>query len=386
MIRSSRRYVPATALALLATLVLAACGSSDSSDSSSGGSTTASSGGGDASAGYMKAQADFKKFQTAQGFDTVKPIGKPIPKGKTIDMVVCAPAACQPPGTFTKAAAAKVGWNVKVINAGATPETTKAAMDQAIRDNPDAVVFEGLDSSVFQAELAQLKAKKIPVVGWQTTDTNDAPNLFVVPGPSHYELLTQAAAAAAMVAGKGKPVIGHIAVPTFPIYKNTIDPKFNAAVKGYCPDCKIKTFDMPATSIGKDSATRIVNFLRANKDINVLVHDQDATALGLTPALKGASITGVQNVGIYPTAANLPNLQDGSEFALLPDPFVEMGYQVVDALARVFTDQSPQATIDQTTPVVIWTKDNAPQANGNNLPATQTGFEDKFLTAWGVTK
>ncbi|QEC50558.1 sugar ABC transporter substrate-binding protein [Baekduia soli] len=289
------------------------------------------------------------------------------------------------PATFTKAAASKLGWSVKVINGGLTPEQNKNAMDQAVKDSPDAVVFEGLDSSVFQSEIKTLKDKKIPTIGWQTTDTPSLPDFYVIPGPSHYDLLTQAAAAAAMVAGKGKPVIGHIAVPTFPIYKNTIDPAFDKAVAGYCPDCKVKTFDMPVTSLGKDSATRIVNFLRSNRDINVLVHDQDATALGLAPALKGASITGISNVGIYPTAANLPNLADGSETALLPDPFAEMGYLVVDSLARVFTGGDPATSVALTAPVVLWTKDNAPQPVNNALPAAQPGFEQKFLTAWGVS-
>jgi ribose transport system substrate-binding protein len=377
------RLTTGLALAVLA-LGVAACGSDDSNGSGSSTGSTGSSSNAAASAGYTKAQADYKQFQTAQGLGDVPEIGKPVPKGKTIDFVTCGPAACLPPATFTKEAATKLGWNVKVINGGLDPESNKNAMAQAVKDSPDAVVFEGLDSSVFQAELKQLKGKKIPTIGWQTTDTPSLPDLYVIPGPSHYPLLAKAAAASAMVAGEGKPVIGHIAVPTFPIYKNTIDPEFNKAVKAYCADCKVKTFDMPVTSIGKDSATRIVNFLRSNKDINVLVHDQDATALGLAPALKGAGITGIQNVGIYPTSANAPNLEDGSEHTLLPDPFAEMGYLVVDSLARQFTGGSPQQSIDLTAPVVAWTKDNPPKVSGNTLPPAEPGFEQKFLQAWGV--
>ena len=63
----------------------------------------------------------------------------------------------------------------------------------------------------------------------------------------------------ATIAIGGKGTIGHIAVPTFPIYQYTIDPEFNAAVKQYCPACTVKTYDLPATSIGTDSASRIVS-------------------------------------------------------------------------------------------------------------------------------
>jgi ribose transport system substrate-binding protein len=381
MSASRMRLAMGLALAALA-LVVAACGSSDNSSGTASKTTSGSASTG--SAGYQKAQADYKQFQQGVGLGSVPAVGKPIPKGKTIDFVTCGPAACLPPATFTKQAAEKLGWKVKVINGGLDPESNKAAMDQAVKDSPDAVVFEGLDSSVFQSELQQLKAKKIPTIGWQTTDQPALPDFYVIPGPSHYPELAKAAAASAMVAGNGKPVIGHIAVPTFPIYKNTIDPEFNKAVKAYCPDCKVETFDMPVTSIGKDSATRIVNFLRSHKDINVLVHDQDATALGLAPALKGAGITGIQNVGIYPTSANAPNLSDGSEHTLLPDPFAEMGYLVVDSLARVFTGQSPEKTISMTAPVVAWTKANQPDVQNNTLPPAQPGFESKFTQAWGA--
>jgi ribose transport system substrate-binding protein len=195
---------------------------------------------------------------------------------------------------------------------------------------------------------------------------------------------TQAVAAAAVTALGGKAgTIGHIAVPTFPIYKNTIDPKFDAAVKGYCADCKVKKYDMPVTALGKDSAARIVNFLRPNKEIKVLVHDQDVTALGLGPALKGGSITGVQNVGIYATSANVPNIQDGTEMAVLPDPYDEMGYLCADALARVFTGESPQPSIDATAPAVLWTKDNLPPLVDNQFAPVKSDFEQVFLTAWG---
>jgi len=215
-------------------------------------------------------------------------------------------------------------------------------MEQTIRDRPDAVVYEGLDSSVFQRQLDRLRDMDIPVIAWQTTDEPELPGFYVIPGPSHYDLLVKAAAAAAVVAGEGEANVGHIAVPTFPIYANTIDPGFERELGNYCPDCEYTKFDMPVTSIGRDSAARIVNFLRGNPDINVLVHDQDATALGLDAALRGAGITDVRNVGIYPTEANLPNLESGAEFALLPDPFYEMAYLVVDSLARVFTGGSPE--------------------------------------------
>lgn len=372
------------AVALGVALVLAACGSSSSSSSAGGGSTSASGTAAAGNSGLAQAQADLTKFQTPQGFTTIPPVGKPIPTGKKIDYIICGPASCVPPATFTTAAAHLLGWTVKVINGGLTPEQNKAAMDQAIQDKPDAVVFEGLDSSVFQPELAKLKSMKIPTQAWQTTDTPALPGFWVTPGPSHYPLVAKMAAAAAVVAVGGKGNIGHIAVPAFPIYKNTIDPLFNKAVAAYCPSCKVTTYDLPPTSIGKDAASRIVNFLQGNSDVKAIVHDVGLTALGVDAAMKGAGITDVKQINLYGTVANLPDIKAGTEFAMIPDPFQEMGYEVIDGFARSFTGGNPQQTVDLTAPAVTWTKSNVPAPQGNELPPSQPGFQALFKKAWGL--
>jgi ribose transport system substrate-binding protein len=122
------RLAAGVALSALA-LGVAACGSSDDSSDSSSSNASSGSSGSSESAGYKQAQADLKEFQKGQGLGDVPAVGKDIPKGKTIDFVTCGPAACLPPATFTKEAASKLGWNVKVINGGLDPESNKNAMD-----------------------------------------------------------------------------------------------------------------------------------------------------------------------------------------------------------------------------------------------------------------
>jgi ABC-type sugar transport system substrate-binding protein len=382
-----RRYGLLAVLAMGLALLIAACGSSSKTSSSSSSAGTGSSSSSTAASGnsaLASATAAFNKFHTPVGFTTIPPVGKTIPKGKTIDFVICGPASCVPPATFTTRAAHLLGWNVKVINGGLTPQANKAAMDQAIANKPSAVVYEGLSSAVFQPELATLKADKIPTIAWQTVDKTQLPLRWTIPGPSQYTIISKMAAAAAVVAIGGKGTIGHIAVPTFPIYQYTIDPEFNAAVKQYCPACTVKTYDLPATSIGTDSASRIVSWLQGNSDVKVIVHDVGLTALGVNAAMKGAGITDVKQVNLYGTVANLPDIKDGQELAMIPDPFQEMGYEIVDSLARYFTGGSPQTTINLTAPGVTWTSSNVPAAVGNELPPSQPGFQKLFLKAWGL--
>lgn len=376
------RRAPIAALIAGAALLLAACGSSSKSSTSSTGSVSSAASSAGATAGFAAAQADFQKFQTPQGLENLPKIGKPIPTGKKVDFVVCGPAECLPPATdFTKAAT-MLGWSVKTINGGIDPGSNQAAMSQAVRDHPDAVIFEGLDSAVFQPQLAQLKAANIPVIAWQTTDKPDPPNhLLVIPGPTHYNLVTKMMAAAAMVAANGKPNVGFIAVPAFPIYANTIDPEFKAALKSYCSSCQVHEYDMPVPSLGKDATARAVNFARSNPGINVLLMDQDSVSLGLQAQLNGAGLSNVKDIGLYPSAANLPNVPSGAEFALIPDPYLEMAYLDADALARIFTGQDPAPDVNTTAPAAIWTKSNLPSTTA--LVATLPTYQQTFKAVWG---
>lgn len=388
MVRKGR--TTAVALAVLGALAVAGCGSSSNSSSSSGSASSAgssgassstSSGSGSTNSGLAQAQADFKTFQTPQGLEGLTKIGKPIPSGKSVDFVICGPAECVPPGTDFTTAATILGWHVKVINGGIDPGSNKAAMDQAIRDHPDAVIYEGLDSSVFQPELATLKSSHIPTIAWQTSDKSDPPDFLVIPGPSHYKLATKMMAAAVMVATNGKPDVGFIAVPAFPIYANVIDPEFKAAVKSYCSSCQVHEYDMPVPSLGKDATARAVNFVRANPGINVLVMDQDSVSLGLQAQLNGAGLSNVKDIGLYPSAANLPNVASGAEFALIPDPYIEMAFLDADALARIFTGQSPSPDVQTTAPAVIWTKSNLPSTS--TLMPTIPDAAARFKALWG---
>jgi ribose transport system substrate-binding protein len=139
---------------------------------------------------------------------------------------------------------------------------------------------------------------------------------------------------------------------------------------------------MPVASLGVDATARAVNFVRANPGINVLVMDgQDSVSLGLKAQLAAAGLSNIKDIGVYPGTGNLPNLASGAEFALIPDPFVEMGFLDADALARLFTGQSPLPDMQTTTPAVIWTNSNLPSAT--TQAPTVANYLATFKALWG---
>ncbi|MHB1538989.1 MAG: type 1 periplasmic-binding domain-containing protein [Solirubrobacteraceae bacterium] len=386
----SRRFRPAfPALAIVAALAIAGCGSSskpESASSSSGASTSASeSSTTSASSSVMaKAEAEFNKYKTPVGLEGLTKIGKPIPTGKSIDFVICAPAACRPPATDFTAAAKILGWHVKVIDAGETAGSQQAAMQQTITEKPSSVVIEGLATELFTKQIEELEKDKITTVLWQIAGAAEhPPALYTIPGPSHYREITKALAAASVVAGGEKAEIGFMTVPAFPIYAKTIDPEFKEAVAALCPSCKVLEYQLPVSSLGKNATSLIVNFTRGHPGIDVLVNDQDVTSLGLEGALKGAGVTNVKDIGLYPTEANYPDLAAETEFALVPDPYHEMAFLVADSLARVYTGQSPEPDIKTTAPAAIWTKETLPKYNKGEEPPVVANYETTFKALWG---
>jgi len=177
-IASARVLAAAGILLVGLALVIAGCGGGSSSTSSSGsteasessgGGSTESSGGSEESSSSetafpaaAKANEEFEERPTTVGIEA--PVGKPIPEGKTIDFIQCGVPACKTEGELFEEAAEPLGWTIKSINAGTTPEEIKAAYDQAIKDEPDAVLGSGYPRSLFEPEIASLKAKNIPVI------------------------------------------------------------------------------------------------------------------------------------------------------------------------------------------------------------------------------
>jgi ABC-type sugar transport system substrate-binding protein len=393
----------AAALAISMVLLLAACGGGSSSSSSnepsseenapaeSEGTEPASSESekpeaegseGSGSDGYAKAQADFKEFEEPATFESLPPVKKPIPEGKTIAYVMCGSPGCKALPELFEGAAEVLGWNVKVINGGVTPEEGQAAMKEAVRLNPDGVINEGLPQEYFTAQVQELKSKGIPLIEWQTVVESAPPEFVQIPGAPFYPLVMKMAAAAAMVATEGKPVIGHISVPAYPIFAK-MGELLPEAVAEYCSDCEIKTYEMPVTAIGKDSSTRIVNFLRANPDINILIIDQNYIPLGLSTALEGAGIKNVPSIQLFAGAQNVPDVKAGTMFAMIPDAYPEGMWLTADTFARLFNEESTEVDEQATVPSQVWTSENVPEPEGELMPAVSTNYQEVFKEAWG---
>jgi len=244
MIRPVRGLIVATALASLAALV---AGCSSSGGGGGNGNSNAPSGSSSSSSGaYSALQSVVSKLeQRPITIGITDPIKGTIPSGKTIAFIQCGAPICASLGNDLTAAASQVKWTVKRINAGLSAETIKAAWDQAVSSKPDAVVASGTPRVLFNSELTQLSALKIPVIDMTTADTAGDGITQVFGGPDQYSQQGKNMADY-MLVNSGGSTVNALSV-TISAYPNItlVGKGLSTEMSAQCPKCTSATLDVP---------------------------------------------------------------------------------------------------------------------------------------------
>jgi ABC-type sugar transport system substrate-binding protein len=374
----ARRLVLAT-LAVTACAGLAACGS-DEEEATSAAAPTTTAAAADAP-GLAEAKTVGEKYLARPTqIQVTEPVGKPIPKGKTVYFVHCGVTACNVMGDSMAKAAKVLGWNFKVINTKGTPEGVKAAWSQAVRDKVDGVIGNGFPVALFAPQLKQLKAAGTPVVLASVTDPAENGVEVVLSDPEESANIGEAMAARAVTAGGGKSNILYVNLPDYPILVE-MSKRFEADTKRWCPDCEFAKMDLPLTAIGTDATNRIVSYLRSHPKVDVVTIGQAQVTIGLPAALKAAGLGGkVKIIDESPGSESYQYLKSGEQDATVVYPYQEVSWGLMDGLARKFTGQSAVAG-ENNLPWWLATEGNLPESV--DAPSV-VEFESQFKKVWGV--
>jgi ABC-type sugar transport system substrate-binding protein len=395
-IASARVLAAAGVLLVALALVIAGCGggssstsggSTETSEGSSGGSTESSgteesSSSETAFPAAAKANEEFEARPTSVGIKA--PVGKPIPEGKTIDFIQCGVPACKTEGELFESAAGELGWTIKSINAGTTPEEIKAAYDQAIKDEPDAVLGSGYPRSLFEPEIAELKAKNIPVIEFFVEEEAGNGITAVIGGIPTTEYQGKMMADYILAHSTNKEMeIGAVNAQGFETVTATIE-SVEKVFGEECPACQVKKLEAPLTAIGKDLPQRISSFLTANPGIEWTTVGYNDMVTGLPTALKGAGIENANlttvniSTSIAPYLANDEYLQ-----ATVGSSFNEVYWRGIDLLARMFAGVSYKEDLDDSTlPYWTITKESLPTSS-EEFPNVEN-YEEQFKELWGI--
>ncbi len=374
---ASARLIAAAGICTVA-IVVAGCGSSSSSSSST-------SSGGSASSTFpnaTKANAEFEKRPTTVGI--TQPVGKKIPTGKTIDFIQCGVPACKTEGQLFESAMKNLGWQMRSINAGTTPEEIKAAYDKAISDKPDAVLGSGYPRALFDPEIATLKQMKIPVIEFFVEEKAGNGITAVLGGEPTSETQGKMMADYILAHSTSKSMeLGTVNAQGFETVTATGE-EVEKVVHQECPGCKVKRLNAPLTSIGADLPQRVASFLTANPGIEWVTMGYDDMVSGLPTALKGAGVEKAKLTTVNISTAIAPYMKNGEYLqSTVGTSFPEVYWRGVDLLARMFAGAPYQEDLNDLT-LPYWTITKA------SLPSTTTEFpvvtnyEEQFKKLWGV--
>jgi ABC-type sugar transport system substrate-binding protein len=343
----------------------------------------ASTAGADSSGNTVPAAVTLLKQYEArpQHIQVTKAIGKAIPTGKTLDWVVCGSPLCTVLTPPLQAAAEVLGWKVVAIPGGLTPETILDAWNQAVANHPDAVMGSGFPSEVFQPAIDKLNAEGAVVINGFTTDTvGNGVKAEIVSQPSEYK--DQGKGYAAYTVGTLGKSLNSLFVygSTFQADKY-LKAGYEAEQKKLCPSCGFTALNVPESDVGSTLPSVITAYLNSHPQINFLVLGEGSFETGIPQALQTAGLASkVKVISQYPTQSSVQDLSAGKTAALVTVEQSDTMWLYVDALARIFTHQSPTPS-EASSPVWVVTSKTV-----NQLTAPYhvvPNYQAQFKKLWG---
>jgi ribose transport system substrate-binding protein len=372
------------AAAVTACLIVTGCGSSDDSSTSSQTSTGSAAQASTASTDTVKTKAEAAIAQVLKQPTSIgqfEPLGADIPKNKTIVSIFCSLPSCQAQANALQDATKAVGWTFKNIDGGLTPETIKAAWDQAVKLKPDGVVTVGFSRQIYESELKTLHKAGTVIVAVNTGDP-PSPETITFAGQGWNEGVGTRLANYALSQDGDKVKALSVFSKAFAI-QGWVSQGFEKTIKDACSSCTHASLEVPVTAIGKNLPQLITGYLNSHPDINWVYLGYNDMALGLPAALKSAGIDGVKFVTLDNGPADEKYVADGTPL-VAEDAYTthEFMWAAVDRILRSFTGKTGASELPSDFPVWVLTKDNMPAERGY-FPLVND-YEAQFKKAWGI--
>jgi len=286
--------------------------------------------------------------------------------------------------TGVEEAAAKIGWEVRVLDGAGSVQGRTAAFGQAMALQPDGIIINGFDATEQQAAIEGVAAASIPMVAWHSGPKIgcDAPGGIFANVSTDAMTVSEVAAKWALDDG-AKGVI----LFTDSTYQIAIDKadKMKAVIEA----AGVKVLEYVDTPIAETSTrmgpltTTLLQKYGAEWTHSLAINDLYFDFMG--PALAAAGIDGKSN----PKAGSAG---DGSEAAFqrirtgeyqaitVAEPLNLQGWQLVDELNRAVSGEACSGYI--TAPALV-TEEGLKAMGDSNAFDPQNGYREAYAKIWG---
>ena len=289
--------------------------------------------------------------------------------------------------TGVEEAAAKIGWEVRVIDGAGSVQGRTAAFGQALALQPGGIIINGFDSVEQQVSMAQAKDAGIAMVSWHASPTigPDPDNGVFANVSTDAMVVSQAAADWAFADAGGKPGVVIFTDSTYAIAIAKAD-RMKAEIEAI-GGTVLEYVDTPIaeTSTRMPSlTTALLQKYGAAWTHSLAINDIYYDFMG--PALAAAGIAG-------DGAPKSVAAGDGSQSAYqriragqyqavtVAEPLNLQGWQLVDELNRAMQGE---AWSGYTTPLHVVTQANVAFDGGDkNVFDPGNGYRDEYAKIWG---
>jgi ribose transport system substrate-binding protein len=368
-------------LAAAAVLALAACSSAASSSSSSSAAAASSAPPASASASApASAAAGGPSSPTASSsavsaataavnaaaamptsIPETQPLSSAPPKGKTVLFLQCEEVQCSYEGDGLKAAAAAIGWTVKVLNfQAANPATLVTALQSGLQYHPVAAFFSGVPQEAWQSEQKAYAAAGAVIVDNYVATTPSGSGVEAGRGYTAENVAIGTVLADEQIADSGgapaKSLV--VNVPAYTLFVPLAD-AYKAEIAKDCPSCQVSESDFTLPQmLGGQLVPAVVSAAKRISGLKYIVSVNGAFTAQLPQALKAAGLAGkFQLISGQGISLDQQNVLSGSQLATVSGPFIEGGWQDMDMAIRNVM-HLPASPGDNDVPWVLLLKSN----------------------------
>ena len=288
-------------------------------------------------------------------------------------------------GEAIKEAAAKIGWDVTIIDGKATPTGWINGMNQAIALKADGIVTSA-DAASMEEPISNAKAAGIPVVGIHAAalpGPNEKLGLFTNIQQDPREIgKAQADWVIADSDGKARIVVtSHNEFAIAEAKSRATEARLEA-----CAGCQVLDYvSTPIAEVAQRQPQLIASWVQRYGTPLYVTAVADYTLDFQVPALRNAGVdpATVKLVGADGQESAYGRIRAGDfQVVTVSEPVGMQGYQAVDELVRALAGEGPSGFVQA--PYLV-TPENVEEEGGkDNTFVPSNGYKAKYLALWGV--
>jgi hypothetical protein len=307
------------------------------------------------------------------------------PKGKTVLYLQCEELTCGYEGDGLKAAAAAIGWTVKVLNfQAANPATLVSALQAGLQYHPVAAFFSGVPQEAWQSEQKPYADAGAFIVDNYIAATPSGAGVMAGRGyTAENEKMGTVLADQQIANSAGAPANSLIvSVPTYTVFGPVVT-AYKAEIAKACPSCQVTEDDFTLPQmLGGQLVPAVVSAAKRISNLKYIVSVNGGFTATLPEALKAAGLAGkYQIIGGPGISTNQQNVLNGTELATVSGPFILGGWQDMDMAIRAVM-KLPPSPGDNVEPWVLLNKSNiGTPSDSYDVP---TDYPSLFEKLWHV--